>query len=207
MSQQDRIHAFACLLTPMPLPALGGPTGWRLHIIFFQAPRSPCFPELAEGLHISSGLETPWNRVVIVRVVNKPWRNAGFLFLTSICTWSYIVHEACCWQRVNTHLMTPGGNWNASYLLWIQTFVSVSTHHISIRATVSTSLHLPWVSRCGFLPSSTWLASPASNQAHQALQSVVAMPTAFWMLHPEMVHTHCTPGASRSSPTTASRYL
>lgn len=40
MSQQDYIHAFACL-TPMPLPALGGPTGWRLCHFFFRLPEVP----------------------------------------------------------------------------------------------------------------------------------------------------------------------
>lgn len=41
-------------------------------VFFSGRPRSPCFPEAAEGLHISSSSGTPLSHVVIVRVVNKP---------------------------------------------------------------------------------------------------------------------------------------
>lgn len=90
--ESARLHPRLCLPSnPDPSPC-----SWWAHRVaalynFFQAPRSPSFPELAEGLHISSGLETPWIRVVIVSVVNKSRRNAGFFSL------SEIVHEACCW--------------------------------------------------------------------------------------------------------------
>lgn len=120
MSQQDYIHAFACL-TPMPLPALGGPTGWRL-CHFFLGSQKSLLPRTRWGFTYFIWPGNALNRVVIVSVVNKPWRNADFFLYFQL----YLILN-CAWSMLNE--LTPNIHtddaWSTSCWLLTQTAVSI----------------------------------------------------------------------------------